>query len=87
MARVLVTGGRTGIGQAVLAQLIDDGHEVISTSRHPQPDQASVEWFTLDLSKPDSVQAFCNRSFGTNQSMQFLIMQDTDSLHRLNRHR
>ena len=26
MARVLVTGGRTGIGQAVLTQLIDDGH-------------------------------------------------------------
>lgn len=63
MARVLVTGGRTGIGQAVLTQLIDDGHVAISTSRHPQPDQASVEWSTLDLSKPDSVQAFCNSSF------------------------
>ncbi|NCX48781.1 MAG: SDR family NAD(P)-dependent oxidoreductase, partial [Gammaproteobacteria bacterium] len=62
MARVLVTGGTTGIGQAVLRQLVDAGHEVISTSRNPQPEDASVEWFTLDLSHPVSVEAFCKSS-------------------------
>ncbi|MEC8126081.1 MAG: SDR family NAD(P)-dependent oxidoreductase [Pseudomonadota bacterium] len=59
MARVLVTGGSAGIGQAVAEQLIQQGHEVISTSRSVQSRQGSVEWFTLDLSQPKSVRAFC----------------------------
>ena len=62
MARILVTGGTTGIGQAVLRQLVNAGHEVISTSRNPQSQEVSVDWFTLDLRSPESVQAFCNSS-------------------------
>ncbi|MEC8126200.1 MAG: SDR family NAD(P)-dependent oxidoreductase [Pseudomonadota bacterium] len=59
MARILVTGGSAGIGQAVVEHLIKQGHEVICTSRSVQSKQGSVEWSTLDLSQPDSVQAFC----------------------------
>ena len=59
MARVLVTGGSAGIGQAVAEQLIKQGHEVICTSRSVQSGQSAVEWFTLDLSEPESVNAFC----------------------------
>ena len=60
MARILVTGGTAGIGHAVIRQLLDLGHEVISTSRHPQPKENSLEWFTLDLSQAESVQTFCD---------------------------
>ena len=60
MARILVTGGTAGIGNAVIRQLLDLGHEVISTSRHPQPKENSLEWFTLDLSQAESVQTFCD---------------------------
>ncbi len=60
MARILVTGGTAGIGHAVIRQLLDLGHEVISTSRHPQPKENSIEWFTLDLSEAESVQTFCD---------------------------
>ena len=60
MARILVTGGTAGIGHAVIRQLIDLGHEVIGTSRHHQPNEGPVEWFTLDLSQAESVQSFCD---------------------------
>ena len=32
MARILVTGGTAGIGQAVVAQLIAEGHSVIAST-------------------------------------------------------
>ena len=59
MARILVTGGTAGIGQAVVAQLIAEGHSVIATSRHQQTASAQIEWHQLDLSSQASVHQFC----------------------------
>ena len=59
MARILVTGGTAGIGQAVVAQLIAEGHSVIATSRHQQTASAQIEWHQLDLGSQASVHQFC----------------------------
>ena len=59
MARILVTGGTAGIGQAVVAQLVAEGHSVIATSRHQQTASAQIEWHQLDLGSQASVHQFC----------------------------
>ncbi|MDC0379990.1 SDR family NAD(P)-dependent oxidoreductase [Litorivicinus sp.] len=59
MARILVTGGTAGIGQAVVDQLIAEGNSVIATSRHQQTASAQIEWHQLDLSSRASVHQFC----------------------------
>ena len=59
MARILVTGGSTGIGRATVDRLAQAGHQVIATSRSKQKEITNVEWYQLDLGIKTSVEAFC----------------------------
>lgn len=62
MARVLVTGGSSGIGRATVNRLARAGHLVIATSRSKQEEITNVEWYPLDLDTKKSVEAFCMSS-------------------------
>lgn len=52
--RILLTGASTGIGNATLRRLVDDGHEVVSLDLKEAPDGAS-EHHHCDLSDPSSI--------------------------------
>lgn len=58
--RILVTGGSSGIGQALVTRLLDAGHQVVATTRQPnkQRFQERLTWVSLDLESPESVAAF-----------------------------
>ncbi|MDB9863278.1 SDR family NAD(P)-dependent oxidoreductase [Litorivicinus sp.] len=60
MARILITGGSTGIGKALVMRLLSHGHQVVATSRQPisQMKQAGLDWATLDLQEQSSIDAF-----------------------------
>lgn len=51
MRRILLTGASRGIGAAIAAQLLDQGHQVIGLNRHP-PDDARIDHVAVDLSDP-----------------------------------
>jgi len=55
--RVLVTGGGGFLGKAIVTQLLEQGHDVCSFSRHlyPQLTQRGVEQFVGDLNDPAAV--------------------------------
>ena len=59
---VLVTGGTSGIGAALVSALADRGYAVLTTSRDPERIPAAervpgVRYLRLDLADPDSVEA------------------------------
>lgn len=59
MARLLVVGGLSLLGQYVVPEARSRGHEVWSTSRSPQPPGEGVHRSTADLTDADSfLQAF-----------------------------
>lgn len=55
-SRALVTGGRTGIGRAVVARLHADGLEVVTCGRGERPADLpyDVHWVTADVADPRS---------------------------------
>nr|WP_233429474.1 SDR family NAD(P)-dependent oxidoreductase [Brevibacterium antiquum] len=62
---VLVTGGSSGIGAALVRMLADRGYTVLTTSRDPERVGKSqrvpgVRYLRLDLADPDSVEALGN---------------------------
>jgi NAD(P)-dependent dehydrogenase (short-subunit alcohol dehydrogenase family) len=50
--RVLVTGAGSGIGQALTAQLLTSGHEVLAVDRHVTGVPAGATTFPCDLTDP-----------------------------------
>lgn len=49
--RALVTGASSDEGQAVIRRLLDDGYEVVGTSRNQPPiEHERFRWHCLDLS-------------------------------------
>lgn len=57
MGVIIVTGATGAIGGAAVQMLRQRGHEVIGTSRRPD----SQGWYTLDVSRPDSIMAFVQK--------------------------
>lgn len=60
--RAVITGGRQGIGRAIVAAFVVEGAQVITCGRGPRPQdlEAAVDWATLDVSQAAAVQAFAD---------------------------
>lgn len=54
---ILVTGGSSGIGQAICEHLSQQGHQVIGTSRSPKSQPNGYPLIGMDVTDADSVRA------------------------------
>lgn len=63
-ARIVITGGSSGIGLALVNRLLTAGHQVIATARQPdkQPARPGLTWIALDLESSASMDAFLAHS-------------------------
>jgi len=61
-AHILVTGGSSGIGYALVNRLLKAGHQITATTRKPddQSPRPGLTWVGLDLESNASVDAFLN---------------------------
>lgn len=61
MPRILITGCSSGFGQAIAAQFLDQGWEVIATMRSPSveglPESVRLQVLALDVTAPESIAA------------------------------
>ncbi|RVV98262.1 SDR family NAD(P)-dependent oxidoreductase [Mesobaculum littorinae] len=61
MPRILITGCSSGFGQAIAAQFVDQGWEVIATMRSPSveglPESERLQTLALDVTDPESIAA------------------------------
>ena len=61
MPRILITGCSSGFGQAIAAQFLEQGWEVIATMRSPSadglPDSDRLQLLPLDVTDPESIAA------------------------------
>lgn len=58
--RVLITGASSGIGRSIAELLLQQGFEVLGTSRNPETTKnklSGVKYFALDLQDPKSINA------------------------------
>lgn len=61
MPVTLITGGSRGIGLATVLKLAAAGHELVTISRTPPPDDAPCKHYAADLSDPVSTQDALDR--------------------------
>ena len=61
--KYVVTGGSGLLGRAVIAELTEHGHEVLSLDRQPHPGGHRPSW-TVDLTRPESLYPACRGAAG-----------------------
>lgn len=68
MSRVLVTGGASGLGAALVARFVADGHQVLSTdvaAESPAPDGAQYRQLNVrEAADWDKAVAWCEENWG-----------------------
>ena len=62
--RAFVTGGRQGIGRAIVKAFLTEGAEVITCGRGDRPEGLPCDWHSLDVRDPAAVEAAA-RAIGT----------------------
>ncbi len=55
--RAMITGGRQGIGRAIVDKFLAEGAEVVTCGRGEAPDGLAADWIKLDVSDPRAVEA------------------------------
>lgn len=61
--KIVVTGGSGSLGQAVIAELIGHGHDVLNLDRKPRPGGFHPSW-TVELTEPGSIFEACHGAAG-----------------------
>ena len=66
--RAFVTGGRQGIGRAIVEAFAAEGAVVTTCGRGPEPDDLpeGVIWYTLDVTDPEAVEMMAFTTDGTD---------------------
>lgn len=68
----IVTGAASGIGRAIAARLVDDGHQVLSVDLEPDPDGPGLQ-FTADLTTVEGNQASIDRAIEEFGGLDLLV--------------
>ncbi len=61
--KIVVTGGSGSLGQAVIAELIGHGHDILNLDRKPHPGGFRPSW-TVDLTEPGGIFEACHGAAG-----------------------
>lgn len=70
--KAIVTGAASGIGRAIAARLVDDGHQVLAVDLEPDPDGPGLQ-FTADLTTVEGNQASIDRAIEEFGGLDLLV--------------